>query len=199
MALASTTTLVQNSTFGRISPRGNGDQATFRVVGMPRLFMRLMTAQAAYRGFGFLCRQSAGAQAACNQNLVPKHRHLDQRSPAELDRPLPAQPTTLVDQLDVAVTLRGGALGRVAPWRAASTRRPPPASSRASGRRADAAPHRSSTGSRPGSAPSGLCDNASRWPCKASGSRLQRDASIPTRSRTPPAPGALCANVPILK
>ena len=39
-------TLVQNSACRRISPRDDGDQATFPVVGMPRLVMGLMTAQA---------------------------------------------------------------------------------------------------------------------------------------------------------
>ena len=140
-------------------------------------------------GLDLLGRQSPSTEAAPDQLLVAHHGHLAQGAAAVVDRPLPAQPTTLVDQLDVAVTLRGGALGRVAPWRAASTRRPPPASSRASGRRADAAPHRSSTSSRPGSAPSGFCDDGSRWPCKASGSGFSGMPLYPPEAahRQPPA------------
>lgn len=50
--------------------------------------------------------------------LVAHHGHLAQGAAAIVDRPPPAQPATLVDQLDVAVTLRGGGLGRVARHRA---------------------------------------------------------------------------------
>ena len=67
-----------------------------------------------------------------------------------------------------------GLAGQNAP---ASRRRSPPASPRWSGRHADAAPHRRSTSSRPGSGRAGFCGGGSRWPCTACGSRLQRDAS----------------------
>jgi hypothetical protein len=49
-----------------------------------------------------------------DQLLVAHHGHLAQGAAAVVNRPLPAQPTALVDQLDVAVTLRGVPLGRIA-------------------------------------------------------------------------------------
>ena len=70
---------------------------------------------AADAGLDLLRRQSPGVQAAADQLLVPQHRDLAQGAASVADRPLPAQPTALVDQLNVAIASAGGAcsgLGR---------------------------------------------------------------------------------------
>jgi hypothetical protein len=51
-------------------------------------------------------------KAAADHFLIPEHRHLRQRAYFVVDRPLPSQPTALLDQLDVAVTLGRGGFGR---------------------------------------------------------------------------------------
>jgi hypothetical protein len=63
-------------------------------------------------GLGLLCRQTPGVEAATDQFFVPEHRHLRQRALSVIDRPLPAKPTALPDQLDVAVALGRGGFGR---------------------------------------------------------------------------------------
>jgi hypothetical protein len=58
-------------------------------------------------GFGLLCRQSPGVEAAPDHLFVPKHRHFPERLAALINGALPSQPTTLSDQLDVPFALSG--------------------------------------------------------------------------------------------
>ena len=46
-------------------------------------------------------------KAATNHLFVPDHRHLRQGAFSIVDRSLPSQPTTLLNQLDVAIALSG--------------------------------------------------------------------------------------------
>ena len=80
---------------------------------MPRPVMMLMHL-AGDLGLGLLCRQSPGVEAATDHLFVPEHRHLRQRALSVVDRPLPSQSATLLDQLDVAVALGRGGFSRVA-------------------------------------------------------------------------------------
>ena len=56
-------------------------------------------------GLGLLCRRSPGVEAATDHLFVPEHRHLRQKAFSIVDRSLPSQPATLLDQLDVSVAL----------------------------------------------------------------------------------------------
>src|SRR4051794_39515895 len=56
--------------------------------------------------------KSPGMKGAADHFLIPEHRHLCQRALSVIDRPLPSQPTALLNQLDVAVSLGRGGFGR---------------------------------------------------------------------------------------
>ena len=91
-----------------LSRRGSGDPARDRHAEAGHDVQHL----AGDLGLGLLCRQSPGMKAAADHFLIPEHRHLRQRALSVIDRPLPSQPTALLNQLDVAVSLGRSGFGR---------------------------------------------------------------------------------------
>ena len=110
--------------------------------------------------------------------------------PAKWRRGRPSRYSDIAIEAGLMLPLASGRPWRqtdhAAPFWPASKRRSPRVSPTPSDRHAGRAPHRKMPSSPPGSAPSGSCGGGSRWPCKASGSRLQRNASIPARTLSQP-------------
>ena len=92
-----------------LSRRG---QAIRRETGMPRPVMMFNTLQATL--VSVFCVEESERGGRNRSPFCTGTRHLRQRAFPIVERSLPSQPATLLDQLDVSVALGRGGFGRVA-------------------------------------------------------------------------------------